>query len=34
MNVQVINGLRYYKAEYVKEKCPAFFVGCMWSILN
>jgi hypothetical protein len=32
MTIQVVNGLRYYKAEYVKEVCPAFFVGCMRSV--
>jgi hypothetical protein len=32
MTIQVVNGVRYYKAEYVKEVCPAFFVGCMRSV--
>lgn len=32
MSVQVVNGVRYYKAEYLKDKCPAFFVGCMRSV--
>ena len=30
-SIQVINGLNYFKAEYVRELCPAFFVGCMRS---
>jgi hypothetical protein len=30
-SIHVINGMNYLKAEYVREICPAFFVGCMRS---